>query len=347
VGVPLFQFKVMDQATIPWDRLDSFPDRTIFQTQPWLEFLKVTQGVKPLVIEITQGETVVGYFTGALFKKFGVRILGSSFPGWTTAHMGFNLLPDTPLDLVAQELIAFAFSVLKCWHIEINDKHLRIEQINNVYPAARHRVAPGWIVDIGGTEDAVFKRMSSNRRRCIKKGTENGLIVEMALDESFCDDYYSQLVDVFKRQGLVPTYSKERVRQLIRHLLPTGQLLLVRVREPETGLCIGSGLFPAFNGTMYFWGGASLQAELHHHPNESMHWFAIRYWREKGMTSYDMGGGGDYKRRYGGRYIETHWIRVSRMGLLMSLRDRAQGLAGLIQRLRGRFVKSPSSTHGA
>ena len=343
----MFRFHRLDQETIPWERLDAFQDRTIFQTRPWLEFLEASQGVEPVVIEIRQGDQVVGYFTGAFLKKFGVRILGSSFPGWTTAYMGFNLLPGVPRGEVAQGLIRYAFSELKCWHIEINDQHLRIEDIRSAFPRADYKLTEGWVLDISGTEETVFKRMNSDRRRCVKKAQDRGLVVEAASDEGFADDYYAQLVDVFKRQGLAPTYPIERVRLLIRHLLPSGQLLLVRVRDPETGACIGTGIYPAFNGTMFFWGGAAFRSQLHHHPNESMHWFAIRYWRDKGMTSYDMMGGGYYKSRYGGDPTDSHWIRVSRLGLLMFLRDQAKRLVRLRQRLRGRFQRTQPELQGA
>ncbi len=342
----MFRFQVLDQEAIPWKQLDSFQDRTIHQTQAWLEFLKASQGVKPLVIEIKQGGQVVGYFTGGLFKTFGIRILGSSFPGWMTPHMGFNLLPDISRSLVAQELIKFAFTTLKCWHIEIYDKYLRFEDIQEAFPQARYWAAPGWVVDMSGSEKTVFNQMNKARRRYIKAATQQGLLVEQAFEESFVDDYYAQLEDVFKHRGLAPTYSKERVRLMIRILNPTGRLLLVRVREPETGLCIGSGLFLGFNGTMHAWGAAAFRAKQHYHPNESLHWFAMRYWHERGMKNYDMVGGGNYKRQYGAKYIETHWIRISRLGVLMTLRDQAQGLIGLIQKLRGKFAKYPSEFEG-
>jgi len=45
--------------------------------------------------ELRDGNEVVGYFTGLTFARFGVRILGSSFPGWTTPYIGFTLLPGS------------------------------------------------------------------------------------------------------------------------------------------------------------------------------------------------------------------------------------------------------------
>ena len=82
------------------------------------------------------------------------------------------------------------------------------------------------------------------------------MFVEEAQDLAFADDYYAQLKDVFAKQSLVPTYEVERVRELIKNLLPTGMLLLLRARDQE-GNCIATGIFPAMNKTMYFRGGAS------------------------------------------------------------------------------------------
>ena len=69
-----------------------------------------------------------------------------------------------------------------------------------------------------------------------------GVVVEEARDDAFADDYYAQLVEVFANQGLTPTYNVARVRLLIKHLLPTGCLLLLRARDPERR-CIATGIF--------------------------------------------------------------------------------------------------------
>ena len=126
---------------------------------------------------------------------------------------------------------------------------------------------------------------------------------------------------------------------MIHTMNPTGHLLLVRVREPETGECIGSGLFLGFNGTMYSWRAAAFRGKQHHQPNESLHWFAMRYWRDRGMKNHNMVGGGDYESWHGANYTETHWIRVSRWGVLISLRDRAQGFVRTVQEIRGKYFK--------
>ena len=83
------------------------------------------------------------------------------------------------------------------------------------------------------------------------------MTIKESHDLGFADDYYAQLQEVFGRQGLAPPFKVERVRQLIHHLAPTGRLLFARVRDPA-GRCIATGIFPAMNRTMYFWGRSEL-----------------------------------------------------------------------------------------
>ncbi len=75
-------------------------------------------------------------------------------------------------------------------------------------------------------------------------------------------------------------------------------------------------------------------------PNEALQWFAMNYWKDRGIAAYDMGGGGDYKSKYGGSAIEVGWLRSSRFARmdqvrdgLLKLRKRVRGLRGRIQRL--------------
>ncbi|GIW34941.1 MAG: hypothetical protein KatS3mg072_2274 [Meiothermus sp.] len=40
----MISFQWLSLEQVPWDALEAFPDRVIFQTRPWLEFLRHTQG---------------------------------------------------------------------------------------------------------------------------------------------------------------------------------------------------------------------------------------------------------------------------------------------------------------
>ena len=116
---------------------------------------------------------------------------------------------------------------------------------------------------------------AKSARYSIRKAAKLGVVVEEARDEQFADDYYAQLREVFAGQGLVPTYGKERTLLLMRHLLPTGNLLLLRARAPD-GRCIATGIFLGMNRRAYFWGNASWRKDRHFCPNEALHWYAMQ-----------------------------------------------------------------------
>src|SRR5579884_304993 len=250
----MIQFKRLKASEIPWSELDQFRDRVVFQTKPWLEFLCASQHGEMVVVEIRDGNAPAGYFSGVLIRKAGLAILGSSFPGWATPYIGFNLLPGYSRAQVLPAFISWAFQGLNCMHLEISDLHFAPEDASGV--AAATTFYETYQSDLRRSEEELFKAMSSACRRCIRKAEKCGVVVEEASDSAFADEYYEQLKDVFAKQGKTPTYGLDRVRLLVEHMQPSGNLLLLRARSAE-GVCIGTGIYPGFNKTAEFWGNAS------------------------------------------------------------------------------------------
>ena len=325
----------IDLDNVPWQELDQFSDRTIFQTPPWLGFLAKTQGAEPIVSAVKENGHTLGYFTGMVTKKLGFKILGSPFRGWTTGYMGFNLPPGFPRRQVLQALPTFAFRDLGCHYLEIIDRHIyKDDYCDQSYSVHSTRI---FEIDLTQSEDQLLANMDSACRRCIRKAAKCGVSTEEASDMGFADEYYAQLRDVFAKQSLVPTYSLERVRELIDYLLPTGHLLLLRARSAE-GLCIATGIFPAFNDAAYFFGGASWREHQILRPNEPLIWHAMRYWKARGMSKFDMGGRAAYKRKYGIYECEASTGMKAKYESLISLRNLAQRVWKVRQRTLGRFT---------
>jgi hypothetical protein len=341
----MFQFRLLDDGDVQWRTLDGFSDRVVFQTREWLNFIAESQRATPIVAEIRDGHTVAGYFSGLVVRKFGVRILGSSFPGWTTPYIGFNLSPGYSRARLLDPLTAWAFRDLKCLHVEVSDRCFQPEDGDG---GRLDRTAyETYKSDLSRSEDELFKGMDSACRRCIRKAEKGGVIVEEAHDLAFADEYYEQLKDVFAKQGKVPTYPVERVRLLLKHLLPTGRLLAVRARNPE-GRCIATGLYPGMNDTAFFWGNASWRNEQHWRPNEFLHWHALRYWKARGVKLFDWGGGGTYKEKYGVEPYVVPWFYKSKYRVLTTGRNEARAWYYKSQRLVGRLsgVEARAATAG-
>jgi hypothetical protein len=317
-------------ADAVWADRARYPDRLVFHTSQWLRFVAEAQRAEPVLATVTDGETTVGHFTGLLTKKFGLRILGSPMAGWTTSYVGFTLGPDVSRRAALEALMPFAFGELGCAHLEIRDRGMTEGDLGGL--GLRWAAAPTAVIDLTPGEDALFGAMSSACRRNIRKAQKSGVTIEEVTgDPAFADDFYGQLRDVFAKQNLVPTYSIERVRSLIRHLEPAGHLLLLRARDPE-GRCIATAVLPWYHRTMYFWGGASYRPDQHLRPNEALIWYALRWARERGVTEFDFVGGNAYKAKYGTTEVPVPWARRSRSPLVAGLRDVAKEGYALKQR---------------
>jgi CelD/BcsL family acetyltransferase involved in cellulose biosynthesis len=330
-------FERLDFGQVDWGTLDAFPDRLVYQTREWVTFVAETQHADPVVARIHDDDNTAGYFTGLVQRRIGLAILGSPMPGWTTAFMGFNLGPGASRRAALQSLTDFAFRELRCVHVEVHDRFLSADDLGGI-GYTRHPWT-GVEVDLGGSEDEVWSNLKSTCRTAIRKASRHGVIVEVADDYAFADDFYGQLVDVFAKQALVPPYGVGRIRELIRIVHPTGRLLLMRARN-ASGECIATGIFPAMKGRMHFLAGASLRGHQDVRPNEALMWAAMMYWKRRGVEVCDLGGFMSYKRKWGGVEIEVSSASASRLRGLSFLRDVAQRAHATRQAARGRIRKA-------
>jgi Acetyltransferase (GNAT) domain len=299
---------------------EPFAPRNVFQTPEWLRFIAQTQGAKPVVARIHDDGTCVGRFTGLVVRRFGVPILGSPFQGWMTGPMGFDLDPAVPRREAVDALMRFAFKDLGCLHVEVLDRHATFGELDGM----RARLAEFYTyeLDLRPDEDSLMAGLVSSCRRNLRKSEREGVTVEEAHGIEFADEYYGQLEDVFAKQGINPPYGLDRVQELIRCLEPTGNLLMLRARDGE-GTPIASGIFPAHHEFAYLWGVASWRSHQGLRPNEALFWNAIRMLKERGIPALDMGGGGDFKRKFGPAERRIPFVRKSRLPGLMTLRDMA------------------------
>jgi hypothetical protein len=329
----MLHFEQFDGTIEEWDAiLKTFPDWEIYQTSAWLRFLAESQNAAPTIAALKDGDDTVGYFAGLIVKKFGLKILGSPFVGWTTERMGLRLLPRVPRGPALKALADYAFRDLGCIHLEFSDCCTTRED------AAESRfmelVARNHFVDLAPDEEKIYYNMNrSARRYCNRGGASRGVTIEEAHDEGFAEEHYRQLQDVFGKQGLVPTYGVSRVRLLIRHLQPTGNLLLLRARDSE-GHCVATGMFFGMNRHAYFWGNASWRSSQSLRPNEALHWYTMMYFKARGALVYEMGGA-SYTEKYGAKLSEQLRFRKSKYPWIASARNLAASAFWLYQRVAG------------
>jgi len=307
-------------ADVPWEALDRRPDRSVFRTRAWLEFLHRTQRAEAVLAQVSEGGRPVGWFTGASVRRGGLRLLGSPLPGWTTSYMGFDLDDPERSPEALDALRRFAFGPLGCVHVEVMDRHLRGDRLPAGWLAGP---LPGFERRLDVDDDELLAGMTAHGRRDVRRALRNGIVVHEVSPEdhdAFAAEYYSQVSEAFAKRGLVPTYPLDRVRAALAASEPE-RLLLLRALTPE-GEPAATGIFPGVPGaTAVFWMGASHRSRQHLLPNEALMWQAMRTWRDRGARRLDFGGGGTYKAKYGGDPIAVPWLRSSRFAALESARD--------------------------
>jgi hypothetical protein len=62
---------------LAWRLLDSDADRIVMQRRGWLEYVRAVTGGEIVIAQIEQDGQTAGFFSGILFRRCGVPILGS------------------------------------------------------------------------------------------------------------------------------------------------------------------------------------------------------------------------------------------------------------------------------
>jgi CelD/BcsL family acetyltransferase involved in cellulose biosynthesis len=324
-----------------WSRtLGGFEDRIVFQTAEWLAFLAETQGVEPVWGALKEGDEVLGYVTGVIMKKFGLRIFASPIPGASTPYMGFNLRPGVSRRVAAAALPEFAFKQLRCAHLEVVDAFMKPEDIAGL--GFQHRMNPTLEVDLTLPEEEIFNRMTKSCRWTVRKAEKNGLVIEVANDAAFAGEVAAQLREVFAKHGLALHFGEDRVKSLVKHLGPTGGLLRLRARDAQ-GRCLGTGIYPVLHHTAFYLIGASWREHQKLYPNELLLWQAMLHSKRAGARVFNMVGNMEFKQKFGGVETAVPLISKSRNPLIGFLRQRAPQLAKTAMRLAYRFKSRPSA----
>lgn len=337
----MYSFKIIPADKINEIEYYSFCKKSVFTTIPWINFIAEDNGASPIILRITENERFIGYFTGLLTTKYGIKILGSPFRGWSTSFMGFDLFDYDRIVKILPELVKFIFENIKCHYIECVDRNLPIDKRNQI--PFETRVVETLELEIEKSDEELLSSFKGDCRTFLKQFEKRGATIEIAEpNEIFAEEYYEQLKDVFAKQGLVPTWGFDKVKKLMNRMGETDMLLCLRVREPN-GKSIATSIFVGDRTKFFFLGGASYKAFQMYRPNEYMIWYAIKYWRERGVKTFDMVGVRDYKLKFGSVRKEYLRVIVSKYAILVYLRDLAEKIFFQILKIKGSRLSRSSA----
>lgn len=323
-----FKFETIEYSCVNETEFYSLPNKIVNTTKPWIDFIIEDSHAEPIIVRITSNDKFVGYFSCLKIKKVGINIIGSPFSGWSTTYMGFDLIDNSFKVKILPALVEYLQKTQKCAYLQIIERDITMDEANSLYKQYGYQVKPVETLDIGisFTDEELYKHMKTDCRNFIKQFERRGATLEIAeSNDTFAEEYYEQLLDVFAKQNLVPTYTVDKVKCLLKHLGKSNNVLCLRVKDRE-GKSIATSIFPGFNKKCFFWGGASLRSYQQYRPNEYMIYTAMKYWRDRGCTDFDMVGNRAYKKKFGSWEVTYPCIVVSKYKILYTFKEWAAKL---------------------
>lgn len=321
----MYNFEEVKLAKLNTAEFNQFPNKSVVTTKEWIEFVQEDSNAIPYILRITENGKLIGYFSSLIVKKIGVKIVGSPFPGWSTVYMGLDVYDSEIKCCILKELIPFVMKDTNCLYLQICDRDFNQECLEPIAKEYGGTIELSETLELGieGDDEIQYKKMKADCRNFIKQFERRGASIEVAEpNDEFAEEFYDQLVDVFAKQNLVPTYTADKVKCLLKHLSKNDLVYCLRVRDPE-GKSIATSIFPGFNKKMFFWGGASLRSYQKYRPNEYMIYTAMHYWRDRGCFFFDMVGNRAYKKKFGSWEVTYPSIIISKYKILITLKNLA------------------------
>lgn len=323
-----YTFEKVDFLELNKEEYNSFPRKSVLTTYDWIKFVMEDSNAEPFILKVYRDTSFIGYFTSLKVRKFCMKIIASPFPGWSTPYMGFDFKEDVPKWEVVPELVDYVKKTEKAAFFQLTDRDITFEEANELKSRYGYYLESGDTLElrVDGDDKELYKNMKTDCRNFINQFERRGATIEFVEpNDEFAADYYNQLLDVFAKQKLVPTYGIEKVKCLLKHLAANDSVLCLRIRDPE-GLSIATSIFPGFNKKFFFWGGASLRPYQNYRPNEYMIYTAMKYWRKRGCEVFDMVGIRPYKKKFGSWEIHYPIIIAPRYKILYYLKNIAAKL---------------------
>jgi len=300
------------QEELGWDELvRRFDKHRVLHQVAWLRSLEAScvKGKLLFLVYEKDGE-IVGCIPGFVVTVGVLRLFGSPLPGWQTMSMGPLFDPER---VSTEALMVPLISYLV--------KHHGVQHVELITESVDHRVmqdlrftckpSPSYCVPLfPGDENRVLKSFKESARRNVKRAIKLGLVVKFEEDESFMDEHYDQLVEVYNRGGNAIPFTKKRAVEFFQHMKASGNLVAVSVYLPNGGPCIATGTFTIEGRELLLWMWAHRTRHRWYRPTELMTWTVMQKAMEAGCDTLDLMGRGEFKPKLGAVLNEDRfcWI---------------------------------------
>ncbi len=326
---------------LKWDEMVmAFENYRICHKRAWMKSLEASIKGEPLFLIYEKGGEVVGCLPGFLSSIGPLRLFGSPLQGWQTVGMGpvFDQNKTSTEELISR-LVPFLEKSYGVHHVELISSTLESTPLMNLHfrnedlPTFRARLYPG-------DENRTMRAMKESARRNVKRGIKLGLEVRFEEDESFVDEHFDQLREVFARGGNMVPFGKKRALEFFRNMKSSGNLIAVSVYLPNGGPNIATGMFTVEGKELLLWMWTHRTQYRWFRPTELMTWTVMKKAMEMGCDTFDFMGRGDFKAKFGAELDNSKqrwtWSRYQWLAATRTVASRGYKWQ---QSVRGRMIR--------
>ncbi|HEX2248800.1 MAG TPA: GNAT family N-acetyltransferase [Gemmatimonadales bacterium] len=326
-------------AVCGWDQLvRQFSNHRVVHTLAWVRSLTAAGFGRSVFLIFEKDNQIVGCMPGLLSEIGPLRLFGSPPPASQTVSMGPLFHPGlvTTWELM-EALVPFLEVELGVHHMEIMSPDL--DPASMVELGFRGEPWPTYRVRLYPEDQArCLRGFRESARRNVNRALKLGLQVRFESNESFVDEHYDQIVEVYLRGGHAVNFKRQRVLECFRQLRDSGNLLAVSVTLPDTATVIATGMFTIEGTELLLWTWAHRSEHRWYRPTELMTWRVMQRAMEAGCQTFDLMGLGEFKTKFGAELDNRkyRWVR-SRYRWLTGMRDLAAKGLQWQQSFRGRL----------
>jgi len=323
-----------DHTSGAWDSIvASSKFGTIFHSTHWLKlYLQADQMLSsPRFLVLLDDGNPVGVYAGSEYDFHGLKAFMSPAPRSWTYYGG--LVVSSPERGRTHELWRVLMSsLLKNYTIVVSTDPPSMETLGWCEQQTARKTL---VVRLSLPVEKLWSRIREGRRREIRKAEREGVLVVEGDRPDDVQAYYEMLKQTRDRKRF-RTILPFRFYANVLHTLGQNRaklFLAVYRNEPVAGVFLLND-----SKRLYYWSGASNEAGLRLGANSLVHWKAILFGRERGLSEYDMLGANipsvaSFKAGFGGEYRKFYSSIMAHPNLL----------AGVVRWYLARFSNFGSS----
>jgi len=283
-----------------WDAfVGRSPDGRIMHLYGWKAVMERAYGHRTHYLGAWEGDELRGVLPLTLVRGLVVGRSLVSMP-----YMDYGGVCGPGHDKAERALVEAAVDLARRHRASLVLRYARRPELD--LPCSLEKVT--MYLQLGTSEEALWKSLPSERRNRIRKGQKLGLVASVHGPEGL-PEFYAVFAENMRDLGS-PVHSRRFFEEVMRHLPDHTKILLVR----SDGQPIGAALMLLHGGMISSPWISSLRSAFEKCPNQVLYWEMMRFGLANGFPVLDFGrssqdsGTFEAKRQWRPEPVQMYWF---------------------------------------